>query len=227
MERPIFVTEHDGKGASFVYVDEKHANATLWIDDGRHISRDQQRKAYALLGEIDDWCGNYILALTKAQMKRHFLSSEHNNYVKPFSLGDCSMTQARDFIDFLISFCFANRVPFDSYVLDLIQGSYGWELYALENKQCCICRNLAEVAHVHAVGIGRDRQHISHVGNSVMALCHKHHMEQHRIGINNFMNKYHLKGVKVTQELAEMLKLGDWHIERGQDIISTRGDSVG
>lgn len=220
MDRPILVTEHNEHGASFVYTDEKHANATLLVDDQRHISRDQQKKAYALLGEIDEWSGNYIPELTKAQMKHQFLL-ESDTY-EPFSLKNCSMSLAREFIDFLIKFCLVWDVPFASKTLDLIQGSYGWELYCLETKHCCICGKHADVAHVHSVGIGRDRKHISHIGNSVMALCREHHQLQHVQGINNFMRLNHLKGVRVTPEIAKMLKLGNWHIEEGEEIISTR-----
>lgn len=220
---PILVTDHDSAGGSFVYTDDKHANAVLQVEDNRTITRDQQKKVYAMLGEIDEWTGNYTPDMTKAQMKYEYMLKRED--YQSFSLSDCSIKQAGDFIDFLISFCFSNRVPFASYTLDLVQGSYGWEMYALENKQCCICRNLAEVAHVHSVGMGRDRQHIRHIGNSVMALCHTCHMEQHRIGIKSFMYKHHLKGVRVTPEIAKMLRLGNWHVEDGEPINSTREES--
>lgn len=82
-----------------------------------------------------------------------------------------------------------------------------------------ICGAHADIAHVHAVGIGRNRRTISHLGNYVMALCRKHHQEQHSKGIVSFMQDNQLKGVKVTPEIAKMLKLGDWRQEQGEDVV--------
>ncbi|WP_461243645.1 putative HNHc nuclease [Secundilactobacillus muriivasis] len=217
---PILVAEHDETGGRFVYTDESQANAVLEVEDRRTITRDQQNKAYAMLGEIDEHFGNYNVELTKAQMKREYMI-EREDYL-PLSLADCSIRRASEFIDFLIEFCLAWGVPFASRTLDLVQGCYGWELHCLENRTCCICGNPADIAHVHAVGIGRDRNHINHVGNSAMALCRIHHGQQHNLGIHSFMNKWHLKGVRITPEIAELLRLGNWTIEYGEPIISTK-----
>lgn len=193
--------------------------AEVRFDDGRHITTDQRNKIYALMGEIDRWCGNYIPELTKSQLKRMFAVRE--GLYEGFSLSDCSLELASRYLEYLLGFCFANEVPFASRTVDAIRESYGWDYYCLKYHRCMVCGNPADIAHVHAVGIGRNRQHISHIGNYVMALCRGHHQEQHRVGIYTFMRNNQLKGVKVTKDIAAMLKLGDWRAERGEDIIST------
>lgn len=191
----------------------------LLFDDGRHITVSQRRKIYAIFREIDSWNGNYNLFLTKKQVKDEYL-----NYLgvkKRFSLSNCSIERASNFIEFLLGFCFSFDVPLSSKVVDSIREQYGWDMYCLKYHRCMICGAHADIAHVHAVGIGRNRKKINHEGNSVMALCREHHQMQHNVGIKTFMQRNLLKGVKVTPEIAKMLKLGNWRVERGENIIST------
>ncbi|WP_338230582.1 putative HNHc nuclease [Lactiplantibacillus paraxiangfangensis] len=195
----------------------------LGFEDGRTITAKQRAKCYAIFNEVDDWNGNHDCELTKRQLKNTFLSKNH--IATPFSLANCSMTRANDFIEFLIDFCMDMDVPFGSKTLDQIQGQYGWERTCLKYKKCCICGKHADIAHVHAVGIGRDRNHINNVGNRVMPLCRMHHVLQHKVGIKSFMKKFQIKGVEVTPELQRELKIGDWHIDYGEDITLTREDA--
>ncbi|QYY86121.1 putative HNHc nuclease [Pediococcus pentosaceus] len=179
------------------------------IADPRKISNEQRAKIYAMLGDIDESVGNYLPELTKKQLKRQFCADTLNEW---FSLSDCSLELAKEFIDYLIQFCLAENIPWGTRTMDLIQGDYLLCYFGLKYRQCCICRKHAQIAHVHAVGSGRNRNKISHVGNYVMPLCDYHHKEQHRIGIPYFMRKYQIKGVRVNQEIAEMLRLGDWRM---------------
>lgn len=190
------------------------------FDDGRHITADQRKKIYVIFSEIDEWMGTFDSEVTKRQMKREF--NLNRGVYEDFSLSNCSIALASQFLEFLIAFCFKWNVPFASKKVDAIRESYGWDLQCLKTHRCMICAQPADIAHVHAVGIGRNRNHISHVGNSVMALCRNHHQEQHRIGIDTFMKKYQLKGVRVTPEIAKMLRLGSWRAERGEPIVATK-----
>ncbi|SUM32084.1 phi PV83 orf 19-like protein [Staphylococcus gallinarum] len=66
----------------------------------------------------------------------------------------------------------------------------------------------ADLAHYQAVGRGRNRNKIDHINNKVLALCRKHHTEQHQIGINTFNDKYYLTDswVDVDARLNKMLR---------------------
>ncbi|VDG31460.1 hypothetical protein [Lactobacillus brevis] [Lactiplantibacillus mudanjiangensis] len=194
------------------------SDAGLIYDDGRHISMVQRRKIFAMLHEIDEYFGNYLLGLTEYQMKQRFCSTTQT--FDDFSLSNCSKSLATGFIEFLIQFCLVEGVNFSTKSLDEIRGQYGWERACLDERRCSICGDHADIAHVHAVGIGRNRNKINHIGYQVMALCRKHHTEQHTIGIWSFMDKYHIKGVRVTPEIAERLRLGNWRVYHQEPIIT-------
>lgn len=190
------------------------------LDDGRKATNDQKAKAHALIGEIDTWSGNYIYKATEAQLKYEFMS--RNNMIEYFSMATCSVELARKWITFLLDFCFENQVPFTSATFDAIHEQYSWDMDCLKYRQCMICGKHADIAHVYAVGMGRNRNKINHIGNYVMALCRQHHNEQHNVGIETFMRRNQLKGVKVTKEIAKMLKLGNWHAEKGDPLLMVR-----
>lgn len=183
------------------------------IADPRKISNEQRAKIYAMLGDIDEAVGNYLPELTKKQLKRQFCADTLNEW---FSLSDCSLELAKEFIDYLIQFCLAEDIPWGTRTMDLFQGDYSLCYLGLKRRQCCICREPADIAHITSVG-RTSRKKISHVGKYVMPLCRTHHIEQHTIGIKEFMKIHHIKGVRVDQEIAEMLKLGDWRMNDDEE----------
>jgi hypothetical protein len=80
-------------------------------------------------------------------------------------------------------------------------------LYMLTiNRACWICGKHADIAHVEAVGAGRDRNKIDHTKHRFMALCRSHHNQQHVMGINSFMQRYHIKPIQL--EKSDLKKLG-------------------
>lgn len=179
------------------------------VHDPRKITVEQRRKCYAMLRDIDAWTGNFNPELTKYDRKADFCGSLG---IEWFSLSNCEIETARLFIDYLIGFCLQNDIPFATRTMDAIQGDYALSYYGLKYRQCAICRQHADIAHIQSVGMGNNRRTMSHIGRYVMPLCRGHHMEQHRIGIETFMKKYQVKGVRVDQGIAEMLRLGDWHV---------------
>ncbi|GEK28505.1 putative HNHc nuclease [Furfurilactobacillus siliginis] len=192
-----------------------HGDVQVRIEDARKITTAQLKKTWAMIREVcmwqnDDAKSTKLMAETEQELKGEFYKERNE---PEFSLSDCSLETANKFIDFLIMFCYREDIPWRSKTWDMIQGSYGAVYYGLKYRQCCICRNHAEIAHVHAVGSGRNRRTIDHRGNYVMPLCYMHHEEeQHLIGITTFMNKYHIKGIKVDDHIAKMLKLGNYRI---------------
>jgi hypothetical protein len=185
------------------------------ITDPRQISAEQRAKIYAMLGDIDkaqEYCDvDYV----KQFCKTIFC---YEKTIDWFSLSNCSMELASDFIAFLIDLCLRENIPWRTRTMDLINGDYWLCYYGLKHRQCCICREPADIAHITAIG-RTNRKKISHVGKYVMPLCRNHHGEQHNIGIPNFMRKYHIKGVLVNQEIAEMLKLGNWRTGAEEEEI--------
>ncbi|MFH5812100.1 putative HNHc nuclease [Companilactobacillus sp. FL22-1] len=175
------------------------------ISDNRHISIDQRIKIYALIGEISDWSGYMVEKEAPGIMKWKYLIETGRD---EFSLSDCTMTQANSYLSWLLDFCFDNNVPFSTKTWDMLPNDYAMQLRCLEHRKCCICGRHADVAHVEAVGSGRNRRKINHSEFHFMALCRVHHIEQHKMGIMSFLQKYHIKPIKLDDEDRKKLRIG-------------------
>lgn len=123
-----------------------------------------------------------------------------------FSLSDCDMTTAREFITYLISFCFHWGVPTKDSLLTQTDDIGKYLYLCLENRRCAICNRPAEVHHVDRIGMGMDREKVVHVGLNAIALCRAHHEEAHRREKALFA-EYHIYGIKLDKHLCKVLSL--------------------
>lgn len=196
---------------------------TEWLThDDRQITSDQRAKIFAMIHDYCafnyGWTDKHSMLSSEMDMKLYFWEKTKQ---EPFSLSNCSIDQASSFIEFLIEFFYEWRIPWATKTWDLLEGDPGRMYYGVKYRVCCICGNEAQWAHVHAVGSGRSRRKVDHRGNYVMPLCYKHHQEQHNIGIWSFMEKYHIKGIKVDDEINAMLQYRHLQIDDADD--DTRG----
>ena len=135
-----------------------------------------------------------------------------------FSLSNCDMTTAREFITYLIQFCFHWGVPTKDSLLTQTDDIGKYLYLCLENRRCAICNQPAEVHHVDRVGMGRDREAIVHIGLNAIALCRRHHEEAHRREKAMFAD-YHIYGIKLDRHLCKVLSLNQkpkGEVERGE-----------
>jgi len=184
---------------------QKIYDAEIRFDDGRTITSDQRKKAYALIGEISRWSG-FLPEEAKEWLKFYF-TSEYGQF-DYFSLSDCSVTSAREFISYLVEFCLKNNVPCREPLMSLADDIDKYLYSCLANKRCCICGQPSDFHHCEGsrIGMGRDREEIPLLNAYGMALCRKHHTECHTIGEQTFNNKYHVYGIKVTESLLQVMK---------------------
>ena len=81
------------------------------LKDSRTITAEQRKKAYALLGEIADYMGE-MPEYTKRLFKLKFIHDELKGIADDvFSLSNCDVTIAHDFITYLIDFIIAHEIP--------------------------------------------------------------------------------------------------------------------
>lgn len=172
------------------------------LTDGREISADQRRKVFALIRDIADWCGE------EPEYIRKFTTFEYciSNGIDPFSLSDCDMSTAREYISYLIDFCFRHGVPTRDTLLNRTDDISKYLYSCLAHRRCAVCNKQADVHHVNAVGMGRDRAKINHSGMEAIALCREHHREAHTRG-QAFFDKYHIYGIKLDDNLCKILNL--------------------
>ena len=172
------------------------------LTDGREISAEQRRKIFALVRDIATWCGHepeYIRQYTEFDFRL-------NNGLEPFSLSDCDMTTAKDFISYLIDFCFMHGVPTRDTLLNRTDDIGKYLYSCLEYRRCAVCNEKADIHHTDAIGMGRNRDEIIHKGMEAIALCRKHHQEAHIRG-KAFFEEYHIYGIKLDDYLCTVLKL--------------------
>lgn len=178
--------------------------ARVIFDDGRLINREQQKKIYALIGDIAEYTGDEPEYL-KHLLKNAFLERFGGEY---FSLATCSVTLASDFIHFLINFCFVWNIPTRDTMLSRTDDISKYLYICLYHRKCCICNDKAEIHHCTGskVGMGFNRNKINNIGRGAIALCRKHHNQAHN-SERDFFEKYHVYGIPLDEQLVKKLKL--------------------
>lgn len=172
------------------------------LDDGRAISASQRRKIFALVRDISLWSGH------DPEYLRQYLTWDYclKKDVEPFSLSNTDMTTAKEFITYLITFCFEHNVPTKDTLLNETDDIGKYLYLCLEHRKCAICNAPAQVHHVDRIGMGRDREEVVHVGLRAIALCPIHHDEAHR-DERRLFQRYYIYGIKLDQYLCKRLRL--------------------
>lgn len=187
------------------FIDKQNiTEAKVIFHDGRIINREQQKKIYAIIGDIAEYNGDEPEYL-KHILKNDFLEVCGGEY---FSLATCTVTTASDFIHFLISFCFSRNIPTRDTMLNRTDDIYKYLYTCLYYRKCCICNDKAEIHHCSdsRVGMGFSRNKIDNIGRSAIALCRKHHSIAHNAECD-FFEKYHVYGIPLDNMLIKKLKL--------------------
>ena len=174
--------------------------------DERHISADQRKKAYVLISYIAAWWGYTPLEAMKEMLKLMFVG-EAETLRRSFSLSNCDMTTARLFITYLIDFCLLHGVDVGEPLYQLSEDIPRYVWACLMNKRCAVCGRKAELHHVDAVGMGRNRKEICHIGMRALPLCREHHTEIHKVGQGDFLKRYFLEPVKIDERIAKVYRL--------------------
>ncbi len=174
----------------------------LRLDDGRTISVDQRRKIFAIIRDIALWSGHEPEEI-RCFLQWDFIARKGYEW---FSLSDVDMTTAKEFINYLITFCFVFNVPTKDTLLNQTDDIGKYLYLCLEHRKCAICNAPAEVHHVDRIGIARDREKIVHIGLLAIALCREHHDAAHR-DEKALFEQYFIYGIKLDKYLCDRLNL--------------------
>lgn len=115
--------------------------------------------------------------------------------IEYFSLSNCSISTARDFITYLIDFILANDIPLSEKALKRTDDIDRYLWSCIKYKKCCICGRKGEMHHWDAIGMGRNRKLYDDSKHRKIQLCREHHTEAHKIGKDAFEKKYHVYGI--------------------------------
>ncbi len=211
MKVTLYDFEHRGEGTYFsCYVPTRLnlnefgnlASGDLLINDCRMISRAQQKKIYAMLGDIADYTGHHVEFL-KSYMKSEYIAMYGGEW---FSLGYVDMTTARKFIEFILHICCEWDVPLSDKTVVLAKEVNNYLYLCLRYRRCAVCGRYADIHHhENLVGMGMDRAKHNHEDSRYIALCRTHHTECHTIGHKTFENKYKLAAIKLNAQAIKEL----------------------
>lgn len=180
-------------------------NVDVTVSDNKLISTDQRKKIFAMCRDIELYWGEPVEAL-----RQRFQSElEIMNGYERISLRDCTRKIASELIELIIAFMFHHQAPMRVETSKLLQGDKAMLYWATVNRNCVICgTSNSDLAHYETVGRGMNRKKMDHHGKHVLALCRRHHNEQHNIGVKSFDDKYHLHNswISVDDKLNSMLR---------------------
>lgn len=179
--------------------------AEVEVPDNKKLSIEQRKKIFALCRDIELHWGEPVESLRK----RFQSELEIMNGYDEISLRDCSMRVARELIELIIAFMFHHQIPMRVETSKLLSGDKSMLYWATVNRNCVLCgESNADLAHHYAIGRGANRKKMQHYDYEVLALCRRHHQEQHNIGVKSFDEKYILQDswIKVDERLNKMLR---------------------
>lgn len=172
---------------------KKIQNAEIRFDDGRHISAEQRKKAYATIRDIADWTG-YLPEEMKELLKyEHMIRTGDPK----FSLSNCSMDTAREFINTILEFALENGIPLSDNAINRTDDIGRYLYYCLIHKKCAICGKDGEIHHEDAIGMGNDRRKVDDSNCKKICLCRMHHTIAHQMGVIRFREDYKVYGIIV------------------------------
>lgn len=169
--------------------------AEIRLDDGRHISAEQRKKAYATIRDIADYTG-YLPEEQKEWLKYLHISRTGFDY---FSLSDCTMDIAREFINTILEYALEMGIPLSEEAINRTDDIGRYLYYCLMHKKCAICGRDGEIHHEDAIGMGNDRTKVDDSGYRKICLCRTHHTIAHQMGIERFHRTYKVYGIVVKE----------------------------
>ena len=191
----------------------QYKQVEIILPDGRRTSPEQRRKAYALIGEITEYVDGIRNADTveeqKGLLKMEFmLRRMEATERRMFSLSDCDMSTAREFITYLIDFIIANDIPTRARLIDNCDDIAAYMYACTMHRKCAVCGKPADIHHCEGsrIGAGVDRTKVHQLGREVLPLCRVHHTELHAMPESEFIAKYHLQKVKLDEQLCKRLR---------------------
>ncbi|MBZ1527008.1 hypothetical protein J3325_04305 [Leuconostoc mesenteroides] len=201
-------------------LEKYHANGqpqvvSLIATDENGVSAQQRKFAFALLHDI--WwsqVGGYWIE-TPETVKQHFYAMYE--YYNSLDFGEFSLSAAKgtktdtnQFINMLLDYAAIHDISLSVKPLNELepQEIARWEYRCLMEKMCVVCgKKPSDLHHLDTVGSGRNRQHTNHLKHRAVQLCRIHHQDAHSLGIETFLQKHHLTGIKIDERIAEVHRL--------------------
>ena len=135
------------------YRNNNKINAEIKIDDNRSITVDQRKKIFATIKDIGMFTGDHPEDIRPWLLYDYCIATGE----MPFSLSDCSISTAREFITFIIDFILKENIPLSDAALNRTEDIDRYLWGCIKYKRCCICgKSPSDLHHFDSIGMGRD-----------------------------------------------------------------------
>ena len=191
----LYITIPDKKIGE-ILVDKHIKKAEMRFDDGRSISADQRKMAYATIRDIADYTG-YLPEEQKEWLKYLYVAKTGKEYI---SLSDCSMDEAREFINVILEYALENGVQLTEQAINRTDDIGRYLYFCIKHKKCAVCGIQGEIHHEDAIGMGNNRKTLDDSNYKKICLCRTHHTIAHQLGVERFQKSYKVYGIKVEDE---------------------------
>ncbi len=182
------------------FANGKQPTAELTIQDERMISPDQRKKIFALIHDVSQFTGYDERDAEMVLKYRYYAKTGADS----FSMSNCDVTTANQFLTFILDFCFEWDIPFRTKLWDSIIVDYHLTLQCIIHRKCVICGKHADLHHVDVLG-NRKRNFTDHRKFRFLPLCRIHHQEAENIPALEFAQKYQVRGIKIPEDDLVML----------------------
>lgn len=182
---------HIPEKVAYYFTDKRCRSAQIRLDDGRRITAEQRKKAYATMKDIAAYTG-YLPEEQKEWLKYLHISRTGSDY---FSLSDCSVDTAREFINTILDYALEEGIPLSDLGINRTDDIGKYLYFCIKHKKCAVCGRPGEIHHVDAIGMGRDRRKVDDSGFRKICLCRTHHTIAHTKGMDRFEQMYHVYGI--------------------------------
>ena len=179
-----------------ILVDKHIKKAEMRFDDGRSISADQRKMAYATIRDIADFTG-YLPEEQKEWLKYLYVAKTGKEYI---SLSNCSMDEAREFINVILEYALENGVQLTEQAINRTDDIGRYLYFCIKHRKCAVCGIQGEIHHEDAIGMGNNRKTLDDSNYKKICLCRTHHTIAHQLGIERFQKSYKVYGIKVEEE---------------------------
>lgn len=112
-----------------------------------------------------------------------------------FSLSNCTMDTAREFINTILEFALENGIPLSEEAVTRTDDIGRYLYFCLVHRKCAVCGRDGEIHHVDAIGMGNDRRKLDDSGHRKICLCRMHHSMAHQRGMVEFERMYKVYGI--------------------------------
>ena len=176
-------------------------DAEIRINDGRTIAADQRKKIFATVRDIAVYTGDDPEYIRGVLLYDYCAKTGE----MPFSLSNCSVSQARDYLNHIIDFVLEWNIPLTSLGIERTDDIDKYLYFCIKHKKCAICGKDGEMHHWDAIGMGQDRKTYDDRLKRKIQLCREHHTEAHTVGRDTFTERHKVYGIKIDNETLKYL----------------------